>query len=67
MLNCLSNLPVILHYIDLYLKSSTNMVNDLKFEHFSHLFANIMMVFKAGIHKIFFRVANREDPDQDAS
>ena len=26
-----------------------------------------MMVFKAGIHKIFFRVANREDPDQDAS
>ena len=26
-----------------------------------------MLVFRAGIHKILVRIANREDPDQTAS
>ena len=31
------------------------------------LFSNKMLVFRAGIHKMPFRIANREDPDQTAS
>ena len=31
------------------------------------LFLNKILVFKAGIHKMLVRVANREDPDQTAS
>ena len=31
------------------------------------LFSNKLLVFKAGIHKIDVRIANREDPDQTAS
>ena len=30
------------------------------------LFSN-KMVFRSGIHKMLFRIANREDPDQTAS
>ena len=30
------------------------------------LFSNKMLVFKAGIHKLLVRVANREEPDQTA-
>ena len=31
------------------------------------LFSNKMLLFNAGIHKMFFRKTNREDPDQTAS
>ena len=31
------------------------------------LFSNKMLMFRAGIHKILVRIANREDPDQTAS
>ena len=31
------------------------------------LFSNKMLVIRDGIHKIFIRIANREDPDQTAS
>ena len=37
------------------------------FKHFSPLFSNKMFVFKAEIHKMLVRIANREDPDQTAS
>ena len=30
------------------------------------LFSNKMLIFKAGIHKILVRIANREDADQTA-
>ena len=29
--------------------------------------SNKMLVIKAGIHQMFVRIANREDPDQTAS
>ena len=31
------------------------------------LFSNKMLIFRAGIHKILVRIANREDLDQTAS
>ena len=31
------------------------------------LFSNKMLVFRAGIHKMVVRIANREDPEQTAS
>ena len=31
------------------------------------LFSNKMLGFRAGIHKMLVRIANREDPDQTAS
>ena len=31
---------------------------------FLFLFSNKMLVFRAGIHKMLVRIANREDPDQ---
>ena len=31
------------------------------------LFSYKMLVFRAGTHKMFVRIANREDPDQTAS
>ena len=31
------------------------------------LFSNKLLVFRAGIHKMLVRIANREDPDQTAS
>ena len=34
---------------------------------FLFLFSNKMLVFRAGIHNLLVRVANREDPDQNAS
>ena len=34
---------------------------------FLFLFLNKMIVTRAGIHKLLFRLANREDPDQTAS
>ena len=34
---------------------------------FSCLFSNKMLVVRAGIHKMLVRIANREDPDQNAS
>ena len=34
---------------------------------FLFLFSNKIMVSRAGIHKIFVRIAKREDPDQTAS
>ena len=34
---------------------------------FLFLFSNKMLVFRAGIHKMLVRIANREDPDQTAS
>ena len=44
------------------------MVNVLKFQtlFFFH-FSNKMKMFKAGIHKMHVRIANREDTDQNAS
>ena len=43
-------------------------VNVLKFwTLFSFCFSNKIWVIKAGIHKMFVRIANREDPDQTAS
>ena len=30
-------------------------------------FSNKMLVFRAGIHKMLVKIANREDPDQTAS
>ena len=42
------------------------MVNVLKLRTpFSIL--NEMLIFRAGIHKMLVRIANREDPDQTAS
>ena len=32
-----------------------------------YLALNKMLVIRAGIHKIFVRIVNREDPDQTAS
>ena len=40
--------------------------NITNFEHF-FLFSNKMMVIRAGIRKVFVRIANRVDPDQTAS
>ena len=34
---------------------------------FLFLFSTKMMVVRDGIHKMFVRIANREDPDQTAS
>ena len=34
---------------------------------FLFLFSNKMLVFRAGIHKMLVRIANREDPDLTAS
>ena len=34
---------------------------------FLFLFSNRMLVIGTGIHKLFVRIANREDPDQTAS
>ena len=34
---------------------------------FLFLFSNKMLVFRAGIHQMLVRIANREDPDQTAS
>ena len=31
------------------------------------LFSNKVLIIMAGIHNLFFRIANREDPDQTAS
>ena len=31
------------------------------------LFSNKMLVIRAGIHRMFVRIVNREDPDQTAS
>ena len=31
------------------------------------LFSNKMLIFRAGIHKLLVKIANREDPDQTAS
>ena len=31
------------------------------------LFSNKMLLFRAGLHKMVVRLANREDPDQTAS
>ena len=42
-------------------------VNFLKFQQFSHSILNKRLVFRAGIHKMLVRTANREDPDQTAS
>ena len=42
------------------------MVNFLKFRNL-FLFSNKMLVFRAGIHKMVVRTANREDSDQAAS
>ena len=34
---------------------------------FLFLFSNKMLVFRAGFHKMLVRIANREDPDSNAS
>ena len=34
---------------------------------FLFLFSNKMLIFRAGIHKMLVRIANREDPDETAS
>ena len=34
---------------------------------FHFLFSNKMLVIRVGIHKMFVRIENREDPDQTAS
>ena len=43
----------------------------LMFEDFKHfflfLYSYIMLVYRAGNHKIIVRIAAREDPDQTAS
>ena len=43
------------------------MVNVLKFQVLFSLFSNKMLVIRDRIHKMFIRIANREDPDQTAS
>ena len=42
-------------------------VNVLKIRTLLFLFSNKMLVFRAGTHKVFVRIANREDPDQTVS
>ena len=42
-------------------------VNAQKFRTLFSLFSNKILVFKAGIHKVLVRIANREHPDQTAS
>ena len=45
-----------------------SMVNGLKFSiTFLFQFSNKILAIRAGIHKMFVRIANREDPDQTAS
>ena len=34
---------------------------------FLFLFSNKILLFRAGIHKMLVRIANREDPEQTAS
>ena len=43
------------------------MVNVLKLKKNLFLFSNKVYVFRAGIHKMPVRIANKEDPDQTAS
>ena len=43
------------------------LVKLLKFQTIFTLFSNKMLVIRAGIYKMFVRIANREDPDQTAS
>ena len=58
---------------DLYIRKKcfydfiVDKINVLKFEPFLFLFANKMLVFRAGILKMHVRITNREDPDQTAS
>ena len=53
----LISFPLILWVQQMFLNSNT----------FLFLFSNKMFVIKAGIHKMFFRIANRENQDQTAS
>ena len=46
---------------DLYCKCSKISIT------FLFLISKKMLVFRAGTHKMFVRIANREDPDQTAS
>ena len=48
-------------------EQSQSMGSVLKFGTLLFLFSNKMLVSRAGIHKMFVRIANREDPDQTAS
>ena len=48
-------------YINIYGKCSKSSTA------FFFLFSNKKLVFRAGIHKMLVRIANREDPDQTAS
>ena len=49
-------------------KNLKHKVNVLKvLNTFLVLFLNKMLVIRAGIHKMFVRIANREDPDQTVS
>ena len=43
-----------------------NTVNVLKFQTLLFLFSINMLFIKAGVCKILFRIANRENPDQTA-
>ena len=48
----------------LYLAHSVNVLKFLT--PFLFLFSNEMLVFRAGIHKMLVRIANREHPNQTA-
>ena len=43
------------------------MINDLKFQTVFSFFPSNYKVFKAEIHKMLVRIANRDEPDQTAS
>ena len=43
------------------------MVNVLMLRTLFFLVSNNMLIFRAGIHKLLVRIANREHPDQTAS
>ena len=53
-------------HIQLY-SIGPDMVNVLTFKHFLSVFSKKMMVIKAGILQMLVKIANREDPDQNAS
>ena len=42
-------------------------LNVLKFQTILSLLSTKMLVFRAGIHEMLVRIANREGPDQTAS
>ena len=51
----------------MYLPIYRMFVNVVKFQTLIVVFSNKILVIRAGIHKMYVRITNSEDPDQTAS